>query len=203
MSLIEQLNVERKARLQRMNARAFPEVPDGIKKKLPGFATRQTAPEEITVQEIPVTTEADLIERLQAENAELKAKMEARTASFQQSALVPPPPDEPPLTTWPAVALIRATVAKFYGIKRRDMESEQRHQKICKPRQIAMHLCCRLTTRSLPFIGRQFGGKDHTTVMHARNRIALLRSRDEAFDAELMALEQRITLLADEAKDAA
>jgi hypothetical protein len=67
-------------------------------------------------------------------------------------------------------AIIRL-VSSTYGVTATDIISERRSAKIVKPRQIAMYLAKRITLRSLPEIGRRFGGRDHTTVLHAVRKI--------------------------------
>ena len=68
------------------------------------------------------------------------------------------------------------------------MTSARRARAIARPRQVAMYLAKQLTSRSLPEIGRKFGNRDHTTVMHAVSRIAELMAADPAFaeDVELL-----------------
>lgn len=84
---------------------------------------------------------------------------------------------------------IQKTVAAHYNIKLSEMHSARRSRIVARPRQVAMYLAKRLTTRSLPEIGRKFGGKDHTTVMHAVKRMEELRASDAelAADIELLA----------------
>lgn len=83
---------------------------------------------------------------------------------------------------------IQKTVAAHYNIKLSEMHSARRSRVVARPRQVAMYLAKRLTTKSLPEIGRKFGGKDHTTVMHAVKRIEELRVTDcdLASDIELL-----------------
>lgn len=69
------------------------------------------------------------------------------------------------------IPIIQKTVAKFYNLKIDDFKSRRRTQNIAFPRQIAMYLCRELTDSSLPSIGQEFGGRDHTTVMHACDKI--------------------------------
>jgi chromosomal replication initiator protein len=68
---------------------------------------------------------------------------------------------------------IKKAVATFYGISVEEMISRRRSRNISFPRQIAMYLIRELTDFSLPKIGSSFGGKDHTTVMHACDKIAI------------------------------
>jgi chromosomal replication initiator protein len=83
---------------------------------------------------------------------------------------------------------IQKKVAGHFAIKVSDMHSARRSVAIARPRQIAMYLAKKLTTKSLPEIGRKFGGKDHTTVMHAVKRIDELCKLDREFadDVELL-----------------
>jgi chromosomal replication initiator protein len=83
---------------------------------------------------------------------------------------------------------IQKRVAEHYNIKLSDMHSVRRARAVARPRQVAMWLAKQLTTRSLPEIGRKFGGRDHTTVMHAVKKIEELRATDSAFaeDVELL-----------------
>jgi chromosomal replication initiator protein len=83
---------------------------------------------------------------------------------------------------------IQKRVAEHYNIRLADMHSARRARAVARPRQVAMFLCKQLTPRSLPEIGRKFGGRDHTTVMHAVRKIEELRSADRtlAEDIELL-----------------
>jgi chromosomal replication initiator protein len=83
---------------------------------------------------------------------------------------------------------IQKRVAEHYNIRLTDMSSARRARAVARPRQVAMYLAKQLTSRSLPEIGRKFGNRDHTTVMHACSRIADLMQRDAAFaeDVELL-----------------
>ena len=83
---------------------------------------------------------------------------------------------------------IQRRVAEHYNIKLSEMSSERRARAVARPRQVAMFLSKQLTSRSLPEIGRKFGGRDHTTVMHAVRRIEELRQSDAAIaeDVELL-----------------
>ena len=73
---------------------------------------------------------------------------------------------------------IQKRVAEHYGLRMADMLSARRARAVARPRQVAMYLAKQLTPRSLPEIGRKFGGRDHTTVMHAIRRIEELRAVD-------------------------
>jgi len=83
---------------------------------------------------------------------------------------------------------IQKRVAEYFNIRVADMHSARRARQVARPRQVAMYLSKQLTTRSLPEIGRKFGGRDHTTVMHAVKKIEELRASDTSFaeDIELL-----------------
>jgi len=87
---------------------------------------------------------------------------------------------------------IQKTVADFYKIKVADMYSKRRPANIAVPRQVAMYLAKELTHKSLPEIGDLFGGRDHTTVLHAVRKIADLRSKKAELNHSLHVLEQTL-----------
>jgi chromosomal replication initiator protein len=91
-----------------------------------------------------------------------------------------------------SVENIQKAVADFYSIKVADMYSKKRPANIAKPRQIAMYIAKELTQKSLPEIGELFGGRDHTTVLHAVRRIAESRIHDSQLNHELHVLEQTL-----------
>ncbi len=83
---------------------------------------------------------------------------------------------------------IQKRVAEHFNIRISDMHSARRARSVARPRQVAMYLAKQLTSRSLPEIGRKFGGRDHTTVMHAVKKVDELRDLDTSFaeDVELL-----------------
>jgi chromosomal replication initiator protein len=83
---------------------------------------------------------------------------------------------------------IQKRVAEHFNIRVSEMHSARRSRSVARPRQIAMYLSKQLTTRSLPEIGRKFGGRDHTTVIHAVRKVDELRELDSTFaeDVELL-----------------
>jgi chromosomal replication initiator protein len=91
-----------------------------------------------------------------------------------------------------SVENIQKTVADFYKIKVADMYSKKRPASIAKPRQIAMYLAKELTQKSLPEIGELFGGRDHTTVLHAVRKIAGERGKNAELNQQLHVLEQTL-----------
>ncbi len=91
-----------------------------------------------------------------------------------------------------SVENIQKTVADFYKIKVADMYSKKRPASIARPRQIAMYLAKELTQKSLPDIGELFGGRDHTTVLHAVRKIGGERGKDSELNQQLHVLEQTL-----------
>ena len=90
------------------------------------------------------------------------------------------------------IASIQSRVAAHYGLTDADMRSQCRERRVARPRQVAMYLARRLTDKSLPFIGRRFGGRDHTTVIHAVRQIEKLRAADAELDADLRLLTRQL-----------
>jgi chromosomal replication initiator protein len=86
------------------------------------------------------------------------------------------------------VEAIRAAVAAYYGIRQSDLSAKSQERAVAVPRQVAMYLCKKLTRLSLPDIGREFGGKHHTTVLHSVNKITEASEKDPA-------IKEAITIL--------
>jgi chromosomal replication initiator protein len=87
---------------------------------------------------------------------------------------------------------IQKATAEHFGLKQADLISERRTRSVARPRQAAMWLAKQLTTRSLPDIGRRFGGRDHTTVLHAVRRIEALRAGDPQLARDLEVLVRKL-----------
>jgi chromosomal replication initiator protein len=87
---------------------------------------------------------------------------------------------------------IQRKVADYYKVRMPDLLSARRSRDVARPRQIAMYLSKRMTPRSLPEIGRRFGGRDHTTVMHAIKRIDELRMVDSELENDLTILGRQL-----------
>jgi chromosomal replication initiator protein len=90
------------------------------------------------------------------------------------------------------IDLIKDVVVDYYNLKNEDMTSKKRTQKIAFPRQIAMYLSRELTDLSLPHIGEEFGGRDHTTVIHAYNKIEEKIEEDNKFSNVIDKIISRI-----------
>ena len=86
------------------------------------------------------------------------------------------------------IPLIKERVAKAHALTVKEMDNGRRDQRLAAPRQIAMYLACELTDCSLPQIARDFGKKDHTTVMYARDKVKDLMERDEAYRNKVRSL---------------
>ncbi|HTI68100.1 MAG TPA: chromosomal replication initiator protein DnaA [Caulobacteraceae bacterium] len=87
---------------------------------------------------------------------------------------------------------IQKATAEHFGMKQTDLLSERRTRAVARPRQAAMYLAKQMTTRSLPDIGRRFGGRDHTTVLHAVRRIEELKAGDPVLAADLEAIARKL-----------
>jgi chromosomal replication initiator protein len=87
---------------------------------------------------------------------------------------------------------IQRAVSAHFELKPLDLVSARRARAVARPRQIAMYLAKRLTTRSLPEIGRKFGGRDHSTVIHAVRRIEELRDNDRDVDSAVRLLMREL-----------
>ncbi|WP_407696147.1 chromosomal replication initiator protein DnaA [Sphingomicrobium marinum] len=87
---------------------------------------------------------------------------------------------------------IQTQVAEHFRIRKAEMTSARRSRDIARPRQVAMYLSKQLTPKSLPDIGRRFGGRDHTTVIHAVKQIERLRAADAELDADIRLLQRQL-----------
>jgi chromosomal replication initiator protein len=87
---------------------------------------------------------------------------------------------------------IQEAVSARFHVKISDLKSRRRSKTLVHPRQIAMYLCRELTDASFPEIGRHFGGKDHTTIIHACKQIAKARETDSVLNATLESLKEQI-----------
>jgi chromosomal replication initiator protein len=149
--------------------------------------------------EISDTVLAFLAERLTESGRELEGAIHRLRASYQLT-------DEP-VTIEVAEQTVRdlmrgaeprrvriddilRTVSKHYGVNRGDLLSGRRNRSIVRPRQIGMYLAKLLTSRSLPEIGRRFGNRDHTTVLHAIRKIEQLMSDDNQLREEIELLKR-------------
>ncbi len=93
----------------------------------------------------------------------------------------------------PTVDAVKRVVCRHFGISHKEIMSSRRMQKVVRPRQIAMYLCREKTTRSTPDIGRMFGGRDHTTVLHAIQKITELMLTDDRLAHDVADLEAQLS----------
>jgi chromosomal replication initiator protein len=81
----------------------------------------------------------------------------------------------------PTIPSIQKAVAEFYGVRVEDLRSRGRNKSIVLPRQVAMYLCREIVKASLPDIGEGFGGKDHSTVIHACEKVKRKIASEDSF----------------------
>jgi chromosomal replication initiator protein len=86
------------------------------------------------------------------------------------------------------IPAIQRAVSEFFGIRIEEMKAKRRTKGVAFPRQVAMYLCRELTDASLPRIGEEFGGRDHTTVMHACDRVKQALGEDAHLNAGIQSL---------------
>jgi chromosomal replication initiator protein len=91
-----------------------------------------------------------------------------------------------------SIESIQKTVCEYYGLKPQDIKAKKRSRDIAFPRQVAMYVSKALTDSSLSDIGKHFGGKDHSTVIHACRQIETKRKKDEDFNRKLEYLIKKI-----------
>ncbi len=89
---------------------------------------------------------------------------------------------------------IQKIVAEYFHVKVQDLKSKSKKRTITRPRQMAMALAKELTNRSLPEIGNEFGGRDHTTVLHACKKVAELRQKDTGFQEDWLNLMRTLSV---------
>lgn len=89
---------------------------------------------------------------------------------------------------------IQAEIARFYDVSKADLLSPVRTTELVRPRQVAYYLCRQLTPRSLPDIGRRFGGRDHSTVHHGNQKIADLIARDAILSTEIEKIKAALVM---------
>jgi chromosomal replication initiator protein len=92
-----------------------------------------------------------------------------------------------------SITNIKKIVSQYYNIRVTDMDSQRRNRSLARPRQIAMALAKELTNHSLPEIGEEFGGRDHTTVLHAIRKVAELRESDPKLEEDYRILLRTLT----------
>lgn len=99
---------------------------------------------------------------------------------------------EPKEPARPSVIDVQRAVAKFYNVPRTDILSARRTAPIVRPRQVAMYLAKTLTLRSFPELGRRFGGRDHTTVLHAVRKITNIIEQNPQLADEISCISRTL-----------
>lgn len=97
-----------------------------------------------------------------------------------------------PAADGPTIESIIHTVSEFYSVRKADLLGKRRHKSISLPRQVSMYLAREHTRHSLEEIGAHFGGRDHTTVMHAVRTVKARKTDDNDFEAVVRSLEQQV-----------
>lgn len=138
----------------------------------------------------------ETIRDLRAQNAE----MIVRLSKFTDKPIVDQSRREPDsvnalLKKQPSLMDIVVIVAEHFDMSPKIILSQRRSRDVCDPRQVMMYLAKQLTTHSLPAIGRRLGGRDHTTVLHAVQRIEARRRDEPDLNEHLVAIEAAITKL--------
>jgi chromosomal replication initiator protein len=97
------------------------------------------------------------------------------------------------------IETIQLEVCSYFNVKLRDLKGQRRHQAVARPRMVAMYLSRRLTGTSFPKIGKHFGGRHYSTVMHAVEKVGQLLAQDPRLNDAVTVLENRLHLLSLEA----
>jgi len=97
-----------------------------------------------------------------------------------------------PIPTYPTIRSIVAATAAHFGVPVIDLMSQRRHKSIVRPRQVAMYFARVITPRSLPDIGRNMGGRDHTTILHAYHKISGLIDAGDPIADDIAAIRAKL-----------
>ncbi len=138
-----------------------------------------------------------------AHNARMERMGNARAAPPVIVSVEPAAPPKPKSKDWfyiveserktPPVRQIQAMVAERYGVTLADILSQRRTKRVVMPRQIAVYLTKEMTSLSYPAIGRHFGGRDHTTCLHAHNKISRMIEAENDFALEVSNIREWLT----------
>lgn len=163
MSILEQFNKQHVARVARIEERA---------------RLHQQSKQAIKHDKIEPPAAVEIKENVLNEWAERQVEIHPEPIS--------------PVHSYPSIERIQRAVCAHYDISMMDILSARRTVNLVRPRQVAFHLCRRLTPRSYPEIGRRFGGRDHTTVMFGDKKITRLVSEDADLKAVVDALIKKL-----------
>ncbi|MDX2148293.1 MAG: chromosomal replication initiator protein DnaA [Planctomycetota bacterium] len=123
---------------------------------------------------------------------QMLASLDNRPVDLELAKLAIGEPAEPVVAAGPSIQSIIGIVTDFYRVRAADLLSKRRQRSVALPRQIGMYLARRHTRHSLEEIGLSFGGRDHTTVMHAVRTVDSRRGTDKEFDTVVRSLEDRV-----------
>lgn len=118
-------------------------------------------------------------------------KIETITVDVAAEAIRARKQDGPKMTVIP-IDEIQSQVGKFYGVTVKEIKATKRTQDIVLARQVAMYLAREMTDNSLPKIGKEFGGRDHSTVLHAYNKIKNMLAQDDSLRIEIETIKNKI-----------
>ena len=118
-------------------------------------------------------------------------KIETITVDVAAEAIRARKQDDPKMTVIP-IDEIQSQVGKFYGVTVKEIKATKRTQDIVLARQVAMYLAREMTDNSLPKIGKEFGGRDHSTVLHAYNKIKNMLAQDDSLRIEIETIKNKI-----------
>lgn len=167
MSYLGDLHKAHLARRQRL----WPDAPRAKAARPVPVAIAQPLPPMID-EEDRATKLAALQRQVAAVGSNLAAMLDTRDVHVRQTP----------------VTLIVKTICAYYGVREQDLMAQRRTRTVVLPRQIAMYLARELTVKSMPEIGRRFGNRDHTTVLHAIRKIEARRADDAGLNAEIAEL---------------
>lgn len=162
------------------------------------FDAEQTRPSELELALTAAARHKDFHRRLEAAAAALHAP-----PAVEAPTIAPPsaPDPDPPVAivvaeVWPiplSMLHIKQTTCEYFGVSVSEVVSARRTKHIINPRHVAVYLCKELTPYSLPAIGRAFGGRDHTTILHSLRRINnLLIRRNPVITAAVSKIRARL-----------
>ena len=118
-------------------------------------------------------------------------KIKTITVDIAAEAIRARKQDDPKMTVIP-IEDIQTQVGKFYDVTVKEIKATKRTQNIVLARQVAMYLAREMTDNSLPKIGKEFGGRDHSTVLHAYNKIKNMLAQDDSLRIEIETIKNKI-----------
>lgn len=172
----------RKAAFESAILRRAADLASRIETEMPSAAITPRAVRAVT---IPIIQEQPAAEHIEVVPTECHAVFVTPDAAVDLGAAVDPAPRI-------SIDRVQRAVASEYGVTRLDLISSRRTADIVRPRQVAIYLAREMTPRSLPEIGRRFGGRDHTTALHAHRKIGALVASDPEIATHIDYLKAKI-----------